>query len=469
MSDDGQSEVPSVPKVVSINKGLDLAVKGEPSRAVDDGPVVDRVAVLGTDYAGMKPSFYVKVGDHVKKGQLLFTDRKMPRIRYTSPGSGKIVAINRGLRRVFQSLVIELDYDFEELFTFYSEKELSTLDREAVQKLLLESGEWTALRQRPFGKVADPDVIPNSIFIKCVDTDPLAPSLNPIIQGKGKDLINGVKVISRLTNGKTFLTKAPQVRIPNEIKKFADVVVFEGPHPSGNVGTHIHFLDPVHKDKAVWHINFQDVIAIGKLFTTGKIHLERIISLAGPCIENPRLVRSRIGASIEQLVVEELAEPAETADFEEQIRTISGSILNGHTATGPFAFLGRYHQQVCALLEGNRRELLGWLNPGWNKFSIKPAFLSKLSPKKKFKFNTSLNGSERAMVPIGMYEKVMPLDILPTFLLRALLSHDLEKAEELGCLELDEEDLALCSVVSPGKEEFGPILKGVLNLIESEG
>lgn len=444
-----------------IRKGLDLPISGEPEQTVDEGKRTTRLALLGDDYIGMKPALNVSLGDHVKLGQLLFTDRKSPLIKYTSPGSGKVVGINRGEKRRFLSIVIALEGDDELTFDTFPDAKLGTLSRDQVVEQLVNSGLWTSLRSRPFSKVPDPETIPHSIFITAIDTNPIVPSIEKIINNKERDLGNGINVISRLTEGKVYLCKSPNSSIQLPELKRLSIDEFSGPHPAGNVGTHIHFLDPVSRKKTVWHIGIQDIIAIGKLFTTGRISVERIISLAGPLVKKPRLIKTRLGASLEDLTKNELSD--------EEERIISGSVLSGRASAEHVSFLGRYHQQVSVISEGRKREFMGWLNPGLNLFSVKNVVLSKLFPGKKFDFSTSLNGGLRAIVPIGSYEKVMPLDILPTFLLRALMVDDIEEAEKLGCLELDEEDLALCTFVCPSKIDYGPVLRRNLTLIEKEG
>ncbi len=444
-----------------IKKGLNLPINSELEQTVNQGKPPKYVALLGGDYVGMKPTMAVAIGDSVKLGQLLFTDKKMPSVRFTSPGAGKVSAINRGAKRVFLSIVIELEGTNEITFKAYPEKQLPTLDRKTVVEQLIESGLWTSLRARPFSKVADPDSAPHSIFVTAMDSNPNAPLVEKIIEGNETHFSNGLQVISRLTEGKVYLCKDPGANIPRAKINSLSVEEFAGPHPAGNVGTHIHFLDPVHSNKTVWYINAQDVIAVGLLFTTGKLHVDRIISLAGHAVKKPRLLKTRIGASVEEVTA------AELKDGENRI--ISGSIFSGHTANEATAFLGRYHQQVFVIPEGREREFLGWLTPGLNLFSVKNIVLSKLFPNKKIDFNTSTNGGTRAIIPIGSYEKVMPLDILPTFLLRALAVDDVEDAENFGCLELDEEDLALCTFVCPSKIDHGTVLRRNLTLIEKEG
>lgn len=445
-----------------IKKGLDLPIKGKPEQSVSDGPEVKRVALLGTDYVGLKPKFEVRLGDTVKTGQTLFSDKKIDSVKFTSPGSGKIVEINRGEKRAFLSIVIELDSNEDQMsFETTAVDKLKSLDRKSVVSRLLESGLWTALRARPFGKVADPATVPNSLFITAMDSDPIAPGLEAILQGKENDFENGLTVLSKLTEGKVYVCKYPESKLNIPASDQISVEDFSGPHPAGLPGTHIHFLDPVGHQKSAWHIGLQDVIAVGKLFTSGSIDVERIVALGGPAAKNPRLVRTRMGASVDNLLAGELST--------EKIRPVSGSVFSGHAANGASAYLGRYHQQVVALPTDEVRRFFGWLSLGSDLFSIKPILLSSILPKKNFAFSTNLHGGKRSIVPIGMYEKVMPLDVLPTFLLRAIAVDDIEDSENFGALELVEEDLSLCTFVCPSKLDHGANLRRVLNIIEKEG
>lgn len=449
-------------------KGLDLPISGQPEQVISGAPQPSRVALMADDYVGMKPTMRVAVGDDIRRGQLLFEDKKTPRVRYTAPASGKVTAINRGARRALQSVVIQLDQselaggsDSVE-FSSYQGTSPGALSREQITDLLIESGLWTAIRSRPFDRVADPDKTPRSIFVTAVDTNPLAPAVDTVLGSRRDDFERGLRVLARLTDGPVFVCKGADssVLVPSD-SPFREER-FAGPHPAGTVGFHIHRLDPVDRNKLVWHANYQDVAAIGKLFATGRLDVERVIALAGPAARRPRLLRTRLGASTDELTSNEL--------HEGETRVVSGSVLSGRSASGPiFGYLGRYDHQVSVLPEGRKREFLGWLTPGMNKYSTVNTFVSKLLPGKRFDFSTSRNGSDRAMVPIGMYERVMPMDLLPTFLLRSLVVGDIEKAEELGCLELAEEDLALCSFVCPSKVEYGLLLRNVLTTIEKEG
>ena len=445
--------------MITIKRGLDLPITGTPAQRIEAARPVRSVAIVGFDYHGMKPTMNVQVGDRVKLGQVLFSDKKNPGVVFTAPGAGVVSAIHRGQQRVLQSVVIDLDGDEQETFASYSAAQLDTLDAQAVRDNLQQSGLWTALRTRPYSKVPAVDAVPSSIFVTAIDTHPLAADPALVIAEQAEAFEQGLKVLSRLA--RVFLCKAPGAALPGENLSQVKTESFAGPHPAGLAGTHIHFLDPVSANKTVWSIGYQDVIAVGKLFTTGQLSVERVVALGGPVVEQPRLLRTRLGACLNELTAGEL-KPGNN-------RVISGSVFGGRNARGAFAYLGRYHQQVSCLAEGNDREMLHYLRAGVNKHSVLNVFVSKLMGGKRFDFTTTTNGSPRAMVPVGNYEKVMPLNILPTQLLRLLIVGDTEMAQKLGCLELDEEDLALCSYVCAGKYEYGPILRDNLTRIEKEG
>ena len=444
--------------MIKIKQGLDLPISGSPEQSISEGRAVRSVAVTGFDYVGMKPTMAIAAGDRVKKGQLLFTDKKTLGIRYTAPAGGVIAAINRGEKRVLQSVVIDVDGNEEETFVSYKPEALAGLSAEQVEEQMNQAGLWTALRTRPFSKVPALGSRPSSLFVTAIDTHPLAANPEVVISEQAEAFELGITVLGKLSGGKIFLCKAPGARIPAGI---ATTEEFSGPHPAGLPSTHIHFLDPVSVSKTVWQVGYQDVIAVGKLFLTGKLYTDRVLSLAGPQVEKPRLVRTRLGASLDELTAGELKAG--------ENRIISGSVLGGRTAVGAFAFLGRYHNQVSVLKEGRERLFMSWLNPTVDRHSNLNLLFSKLNPSRLFDFTTTTNGGERAMVPVGNYEKVMPLDILATQLLRSILVGDTETAQKLGVLELEEEDLALCSYVCAGKYEYGPVLRDNLTRIEIEG
>ena len=446
--------------LIKIKKGLNIPIDGSPKQEISQGNKPKSVALLGNDYVGMKPTMEVAVGDTVKLGQVLFTDKKVPAIKFTSPGAGKITEINRGEKRSFKSIVIELEGSDEITFDSFNQNDLDNLPEEKIKKQLIDSGMWTSLRVRPFSKVADPNTKPHSIFVNVMDTNPLAPSMDKILEGNETDFENGIKIIAKLTDGKVYICKAPGTKIDSHNIPKAVLEEFAGPHPSGNTGTHIHFLDPVSSKKFVWYINAQDVIAIAKFFKTGRINVERVVALAGTSVKNPRLVTTRLGASLTDLTENELDDKGH--------RIISGSVLSGHKAEHPENYLGRYHQQVSVIPETHERKFLGWMSLNPRLYSVMNVVLPG-SKSIKYNFTTDTHGGKRSIVPNGSFEKVMPLDIIPTYLLRAMAVKDIEYAEQLGILELDEEDLALCTFVCPSKLNYQEMLRENLTIIEKEG
>ncbi len=438
-----------------------MPISGIPLQQILPSATPRHVAIMGDDYIGMRPTMLVQEGDSVTKGQALFEDKKNPGVLFTAPASGTVVAIHRGERRVLQSVVIRLEGDRQREFTRYDVADLPTLTRQAVQAQLLESGLWTALRTRPFSKTPVPGTVPAAIFVTAMDTNPLSADPQPLILAQRQAFDAGLTLLTHLTDGKVHVCQANGGKLGGHSQGKVTFNTFAGPHPAGLPGTHIHFLEAVSLTKQVWHLNYQDVIAIGKLFTTGELYTDRVIALSGPQMRNPRLVRTCLGADINDLLVDET--------LEGENRHISGSVLSGRHAVGAHAYLGRFHLQISVVKEGREKELFGWVMPGKEKFSVTRTTLGHFLRNKLFNFSTDTHGGERAMVPIGNYERVMPLDILPTLLLRDLLAGDTDSAQALGCLELDEEDLALCTYVCPGKYEYGPVLREVLTRIEQEG
>lgn len=455
--------------VVHIRKGLDIPLAGEPRQQIEDGPTISKVAVIAADYHGMKPRFVVKDGEAVRRGQPLFEDRKTPGVMHTAPAAGT-VRVHRGEYRALQSVVIELSEAERALddaaveyqpFASFTGQPVDRLSEQQVRDLLVESGLWTALRTRPFGRNPSPQSKPAALLVTAIDTRPLAASPEVVLAGRMEDFYAGLEALSKLSGGACHLARRPGSSIDPGRSSFR-VAEFAGPHPAGLPGTHLHFLDPVHRHKTAWFIGYQDVAAIGALLRTGRLDPRRVVSLGGPPVKDPRLLRTRLGASLDTLVDGQLG-PGE-------LRVISGCALAGRAARGPVhGYLGRYHDQVTVLAEERERELFGWLVPGVDRFSNIPIYLGHLLKDKRFALGTSTHGELRAMVPIGLYEQVMPLDIEPTFLLRALATGDIEQAEALGALELDEEDLALCTFACANKINHQGALRDMLEAIWKEG
>tara|TARA_B110000305_G_scaffold50425_1_gene54720 strand:+ start:8974 stop:10323 length:1350 start_codon:yes stop_codon:yes gene_type:complete len=449
--------------MIKVKKGLNVPIVGSPTEDLDTLKNVRSVAIIGSDYHGMRPTMLVEEGDTVKLGQALFEDKKNPGVIFTSPGAGKIESINRGPRRALQSVVIELGEEVSVKFNKYEENQLKTIPSSEIRKNLISSGLWTAFRTRPFSKIPGINSNPSNIFITAIDTNPLGPNVNKIIEMNESLFNSGLKVIKALTKQPVHLCVDPNFSL--DLEKDSQLInhIFSGPHPAGLAGTHMHFISPATLKNVNWTINYQDVIAFGELFLTGELPIDKIVSLAGPQVTNPRLIKTRIGACTDELCAGELTQ--------RDNRVISGSIINGREAVGPFAYLGRYHNQISVVSETNKsdRQFMNWLNPGPRRFSKIPLFISSLFSDKEFKFKTLMNGSDRAIVPIGIYEEVVPLNILPTILLRYIAVGETEKIQSLGGLELDEEDLALCSFVCPSKYDFGSLLRNNLTQIEVEG
>ena len=447
-----------------IRRGLDVPLAGVPAQQIEDAPRPGRVALLATDYDGMKPTMKVEAGAPVRIGDPLFEDKRHPGIAFTSPGAGTVAAIERGEKRALLSVVVQLDprSTAQRDLAAFTGRHPTSSSADDVRALLLESGLWTSLRARPFGGVADPAQRPRSIFVNAMDSHPLAPDPALAVRGREEDLERGLQALAKLTAGPVHVCRGAGSAIPVPDREPFRAHDWSGPHPAGTVGLHIHRVDPVDRGKLVWYAGVQDVLAIGRLFATGAIEVERVVSLAGPSVRRPRLLRARVGTMLDDLVAGEL-EPGEH-------RVVSGSVLSGRAASGPIhGYLGRYHQQVSVVPEGRERQFLGWLRPGFDRFSSTGAFLSALLPRRRFRMTTTTHGSDRAIVPIGLYERVLPMDLEPTYLLKALVMHDVERAEQLGVLELEEEDLGLLSFVCPSKTDYGPHLRRVLATLQEEG
>jgi Na+-transporting NADH:ubiquinone oxidoreductase subunit A len=445
---------------IKIKKGLTIPLAGAPEQRITEGAAVTSVALLGPDTHDLKPGMLVEPGDRVKLGQPLFKDKDNKGIKFTSPGAGVVAAVNRGERRVLQSVVVTLDGDEEVEFASYPASELASLDDEAVRDNLLKSGLWTAFRTRPYSKIPARKSTPHAIFVTATDTNPLAPDPAVVIAQDPEAFSRGIELVAKLTQGPVYICTAPAAGINGPEGEQFRYAEFSGKHPAGLVGTHIHFLEPVSEHKVVWHLGYQDAIAIGRLFTTGRLPVDRVVSLAGPMVENPRLITTRLGAHTSELLRGETRKG--------NVRVVSGSVLRGHRAAGWAAYLGRYDYQVAVLQDGTPREFLSFIRPGFGKFSSTRAFFGDLFGA-RYRITSSQNGSPRAMVSIGSFEQVMPLDILPTPLLKSLLVRDTDGARDLGALELDEEDLALCSFVCNGKYDYGPHLRKTLHEIEVNG
>ena len=434
--------------MIRISKGLDLPISGSPSLNISDEPKVSNVALLSNDFVGMKPTMLYKEGDHVKGGEKIFEDKKNIGVSFTSPGSGIIRSINRGDKRKFISIEIELDKD-EDLLEFDTSQ--------SFKDLLINSGLWNSFRTRPFNRTPNVNDKPNAIFINCCDTNPL--SVDPFnIINYDQELFNlGLNAVCNEFNCDIYVSYQN-----DQFIRANDSVIynqFSGPHPSGLTSTHISILNPVNINKTVWTLNYQDIISFGYLLKNKILRTTKIISLAGPSVFEPSLIKARINGNIDQITA---------GKVDANSRIISGSVLHGHKSDGVMNYLGFYDSQISAIPDEVNEIFMNWLMPGSNLHSKLNVFLSSFVKPKEFIFNTSIGGGNRAIVPINSYEEVIPMDILVTQLLKSLVVADTEMAIDLGMLELIPEDLALCSYVCPSKYDYSSILMDNLNKVYSE-
>jgi Na+-transporting NADH:ubiquinone oxidoreductase subunit A len=448
--------------IFRIQKGYDIPISGKPEEALAEASRADQVGVKPPDIRGFNPRLRVQVGDQVQIGTPLAEDKNDARRLLTSPAGGQVIAINRGARRRIEEIVIKVSAGAEESVQFPADGG-EGIDRQTIVDRLLQSGLWLLLKQRPFGKICDPESIPQAVFVNAMNTAPLA--ANPAFQLQGKDVFleAGLKVLSKLTDGKVHLCRAERLSpsIPClEKSQNAEIHQFSGPHPAGNVGTHIHHVEPVKKDRVHWALTAVDAAAIGQFFLEGKVPVERVVAVSGVGAPSAKYFRTRWGAPVSSL----LGKDSNLSGM----RVISGTVLNGDKVE-PSGYLGYYDTTVCVIPEGGKRHLLGWLMPGFGRRSFSKVFASTLIPNGNFQYDTSMNGDKRAIVPLGTYEAVMALDIQPTFLFKSILYGDLEEAEKLGLLECTEEDVALCSYVCHSKIDFCTLIRQGLDQFEKEG
>jgi len=447
-------------KKFKLRKGLDLPVEGRPDGSIEEGTPPRTVAVLGSDYIGLKPRLAVQEGDIVGAGAPIFAHKDTPDVAVTAPVSGRVTAINRGYRRALISVEIAVDPKAAEPVDFSSVGSEATA--EGVTARLCAAGLWTSFRTRPYSKVPDPATRPDAIFVNAMDTEPLAADPVTVISEAPEAFVRGLEAVTLLTEGPTYLCMDGRQAVPGADVQGVEAASFEGPHPAGLPGTHVHFLAPLYGDRVVWTIGYQDIIAIGRLMLTGKLDAERVVAVSGPLVRQPRLIRTVMGASLTELTRGEY-------DARVPVRVISGSILSGRSSDDETAaYLGRYANQVSVIEEDKQQNPFGWILPMPHKFAFQPVLGSALS-KKLFPLTSNLNGGRRAMVPLGTFEELMPQDYLPTQLLRALLVMDTDVAQSLGALELDEEDLSLVGFACPAKYEYGLALRDCLTKIEKEG
>ncbi|MGF7140164.1 Na(+)-translocating NADH-quinone reductase subunit A [Roseimarinus sediminis] len=443
-------------KTIRIRKGFDIKLKGAADKREGGLVEASRYAIKPADFPGLTPKLSVKADDIVKAGTPLFHAKSNPEVLFTSPVSGKVVAINRGERRRILEVEIESDGKFES--EDFSTGEIRSFDRETVKQNLLKSGLWPYITQRPFGVIAKPADVPRDIFVSGFDSAPMAPDYEFTLAGEMEALQAGFDVLSKLTDGKVYLGLRSGSKFAS--LKGVEVNYFEGPHPAGNVGIQIHHIAPINKGDLVWTVDMQAVVFMGRLFTSGKLNLERLVAFTGSEVKDPQYYKSVVGASVETLLKDRTLK-------KQTERIISGNVLTG-TQIKEKGYLGMIHHQLSVIPEGNDIEPFGWATPGLDKLSPGKAFLSKLFPKKEYVLNANYHGGERAFVMSEQYEKYLPMDILPVFLLKSILVNDIDKMEQLGIYELIEEDMALCEYACTSKIEVQEILRTGLNVMIKE-
>ncbi len=444
-------------ETIKIRKGLNIKLQGSAKPEIETLPAPQKVALKPTDFQGLTPKLKVKADDVVKAGEALFFDKYHPEIQFTAPVGGKVVSVNRGERRKVLEIIIEADAKVGSAeFRKADPKSLSTSE---IKEQLLNSGMWPFIKRRPYGINASPDEKPKAIYISTFDTAPLAPDFGLIMKDQLSAFQTGIDALAKLTEGKVYLGVIAG-SVFSGVKN-AVINTFEGPHPAGNVGVQIANTNPVNKGEVVWTINVQDVVIIGRLFETGKVDFSKVVALVGSEVENPKYYKTVSGAEITSVISGKLKKT------ESKKRIISGNVLTG-TQIGADGYLGYFDSMVTVIPEGDYYEFLGWAMPRLNKFSFSKAYFSWLNKNKSYAADTNLNGEERAFVVTGQYEKVVPMDILPVHLLKAIIAEDIDKMEQLGIYEIIEEDLALCEFVCTSKIEVQKLVRKGINLMIKE-
>ena len=447
--------------VFKIKKGRNIRLKGAAHKELVDKTGARKAAVQPPDFRGLKPRLAVAEGDRVKVGAPLIVDKEVEGLKLLSPLCGKVTAINRGAKRALLEVVVEADGTQEaESLSFFSPQEIEGATKESITTALLAGGLWPAIRQRPFHKIANPKETPKSIFVRGLNTEPLAPDLDYILKDQEKDFQTGLDILKKLTKGPVHVCAGRQATSKAlTASQGVEVHRFSGPHPAGNIGTQIHYVDPILKGDIVWFVEAQDVIRIAQLLTTGKYPTSTIVALTGEGVKNPTYAKTVVGAALSELLGE--------SDLTGQ-RCITGGCLAGR-AVGAQGFVGFYDSQVTVIPEGGKREFLGWLAPGFNKFTFSHTYASSFLGERDVSLDTDEHGGHRAIVLNNVYDRYNALDLCTFFLLRAVIAEDYDEAERLGILECDEEDFALCTFACPSKTDIGGIIRKGLDVIEKEG
>ncbi len=448
-------------KIITLRKGLDINLEGKVQESLVIAPQASEYALSPLDFEGVTPKLLVKAGDQVKAGTPLFFNKYNERIIFTSPVSGTVAAINRGEKR--KVLSVTITPDAVQTYEEFTKLDLQKSSREEIVELLLHSGLWPLIMQRPYGIIANPNDTPKAVFISAFDSAPLAPDYNFVLKGEEQNLQTGIEVMRKLTSGKVHLSVRAKSEGQMSALKNVELHTFAGKHPVGNVGVQIHHIDPINKGEMVWTVNIQDLAIIGRLFNEGRVDMSRVIAVAGSEVEKPTYCRVVAGAKVDSI----LGGNIKVQKAGDSVRVISGNVLTG-TKIAQDGYLGFYANMVTVIPEGDKYELFGWMMPRFKKFSVSRAYFSWLCPKKAYKLDTNMNGGERPFVVTGLYEQYLPMDIYPMYLLKACLAGDIDKMESLGIYEVTEEDFALCEFVDPSKIDIQQIIRNGINLMIKE-
>ena len=476
-------------ETITIRKGLDLPISGAAEKRLTDARSITTYAMKPTDFVGLTPRLLVEEGDRVAVGDALFCDKSDERIRFTSPVSGQVKAIVRGEKRKLLEVVVEADFKSSGSVGSNCKSSPTPMDAVAIKAAMLQCGLWTQMRQRPFGTVANPDDEPKAIFVSAFSSAPLAPDYDFVMRGREEALKKGVEALAKLTDGKVHVCFRPNQRLAKQLSTLNSQLsthYINGPHPAGNIGTQIAHIDPINKGEIVWTMNLQDVAVLGELVATGIYKPERVVAVAGPTIKNPHYYRVRFGACLAEITKAQLLNneypKMDANNATKENRVISGDILSGTQITAD-GFLSAYDDLVSILPEGDYYDFMGWLMPGFRKFSFSRTFLSGFMPKSTFKpmgielprfenfwkFDTNTHGDLRPLVFTGNFERVFPFDIYPTQLIKACIIGDIELMENLGIYEVEPEDFALCEFIDTSKTDIQAIVREALEKLRKEG
>lgn len=445
-------------KVVKISKGLNINLQGEPVKEMTAVKAAKLYALQPSDFNGVTPKVVVKPEDAVKAGDALFVDKNNPELRFVSPVSGKVVAVNRGERRRLLSVVVEADG--KNAAVEYKAKDVPSLSAEEIKADLLQSGLFAFIRQRPYDVIASPKDAPKAIFVSAFDSKPLAVDFEVALAGNEAEFQTGLDALSRIAP--VYLgINSNQTSAALTTPKNVTVTCFDGPHPAGNVGVQINHISPVNKGEIVWTVAAEDVIFIGRLFNRGKVDFTRTIALAGSEVKNPSYSKVVLGAQISSITEGRLEQ-------KNPLRIIDGNVLTG-TKSSEEGFLGAFSTEITVIPEIlDDAELLGWIAPRFSMFSTSRSYFSWLSPKRKYTMDARIKGGERHMIMSGEYDKVFPMDIYAGYLVKAIIAGDIDRMEALGIYEVAPEDFALAEFVDSSKLELQRIVRQGLDMLRKE-